>query len=199
MRNIEFPTYRTYFGLSLAQEQINTETIWYWSSGTVKKTEGHFNTWTACRDLLQSMTTKHKIRDFIFWGNQSHDNLANSNLVRGLNWLQDKLSLKSEYRLVISDTDRKDAIHIAMTEWWDEMRLSFLSAFLRAVDMWNGIKPLTEELLLESQYFIMTKYATSRFLNGYTKFKWDVPVRGWILNFEGQSEHDINKLLTGGA
>ena len=145
--------------------------------------------WYICRELFHSILYNLKL--FFF----SH-NLGKGHCIAAfMKKIEEKLDVQP--RSEFGPTQRKTIMWIKPSKWWTlkAMRRSLFTILLRCGDAYLPSKDNFEKALLSNQYANNTKYAISRFLEGYTVYTGKK--RGWYNQFclESLSKEEIDLLL----
>lgn len=137
--------------------------------------------WITCRDNFQA--DPMNIKKFLFVSGYNNG----MNVIAFIDRVEVILGLSQITLMGL--TQRKDVIWIQPTSWWTKyaMRRSLFTILLRAGRGYKRSKDNFNEALFSVIYTERTKYATERFLNGYTRYTGKVS--GWYNQFYWNTIH----------
>ena len=153
----------------------------YMIAGTyakVKKTPGNTLTpraWYSCRECFQDDAKGIKWMLFCHKPNKGYS------ISYFIHHIERKLRLRTFS--TFGPTQSNKLTWICASSWWmvNSMRRSFFTALLRAAQQYRLDKDNTLGALWSNRYLRQSKYATLRFLRGYTKYTGHI--NGWNNQF----------------
>ncbi|RTK96829.1 MAG: hypothetical protein EKK64_02935 [Neisseriaceae bacterium] len=131
--------------------------------------------WHHCRDIFHVHLSNS---DLFFF---CHEKGKCNSIIEFMKKFESKLNLKEPSNF--GPTQRKGILWIKPSKWWmrSSMRRSFLTILLRASFKYSISKDNFYESIFAEKYFSKTRYATEKFLLGYTKYTGKK--RGWYKQF----------------
>jgi hypothetical protein len=164
-----------------AYEGKRMDSRWYLVAGYFAKVRRGTNhtlvpiEWYHCREVFQGESRGLK------WMLFCHKQNRGLNIVKFIHCIERKLNVRPFTQFGPTQSDK--VLWIKLSPWWMKysMRRSFFTALLRAAQNFNPKKRNYEKTLWTNRYFRQTKYATRRFLRGYTKYTGHIT--GWNNQF----------------
>lgn len=129
--------------------------------------------WHYCRDVFNSYLYN---LDIFFY---SHETSNGYNISCFMQKIENKLNVFSDY----GPTQKKTIMWIRPSRWWtiNPVKRSLFTLLIRCGENYIVEENNFKEALFSDPYSKGTKYAISRFLSGYTKYKGNK--KGWFDQF----------------
>jgi hypothetical protein len=123
--------------------------------------------WHSCRESFHGSIIQCKEKKFFFACASTDEK---QRVINFMQEVQNRVGVKEENRIKLSDTNRPTVLHVDPGCWWTKqnIRLSFLTALLRCGTIYTGDN--FQAALFSRFYTTDTKTAVDRFINGNTHY-----------------------------
>lgn len=154
--------------------------------------------WYTCREgfqsALQNYESRRPYRRFLFVTKSDH-----KNVVAFVKKIERIIRLPVKDRVKFHRTTIPNVMYLSLGKFWSSVvRCSLLTILLRAGRSYDRKKDNWQQVIEGDHYLQVTKYAISRFLDGYTKIVWvpdvDFSFAGWADEL-CHSKEQVDKIL----
>lgn len=145
--------------------------------------------WWGCREQFHTYVDPQRLGNYFF----THPPGQTDNIADFISYVENHFKID---RSNFMYTDKPTLMWVEASPWWLEsaMKHSFYTICLRAGMNWyRDGKRRWDEVLHGHPYLAATRFATQRFLDGFTEYTGNI--RGWRQQFEGKGEDTVSNLL----